>query len=128
MAFFSAQLLQRVNMLRPFIGIILATLLLFCYRPDQDVWTYYKFHHYNPLSSYYGLHPMAQNGVVLLILALVYIKFEPEIRWWCTLMLWSEAAADSIVLKNKAEAEEKLRELNRSIRGSSDRDWETTPF
>lgn len=119
MSFRRANLMNIINSsIRPYVVYflpIIAAVMLWSYRPDQDLWTFGKFHGFSPIGCYYALHPMAQNGILLIELFAVYLAFEPQIRYTATILLWSEAAADEIVMRNKAHLQQVQRELSASL-------------
>ena len=106
-------ILSRINAMRAYLIIPFCALLFFVYGPDEP-FVYLRFHKYNAISSYYCMHPMAQNVVLLAFWFLVYLKFEAQIRYFSTRCFWSEDAADEIVALNNARMEQLQRELNRS--------------
>jgi hypothetical protein len=118
-------LLFRINRYRPYVGFLVLLLLSYYYGPSQDLSTYFRYHDYNPVKAYASLpSSIPQLCIPLMLLCLLYVYFEPCVRYYATLFFWSEEASDEIVAKNKEillRREEELKKaLSRSNLGTSD--------
>lgn len=113
-------LLFRLNHYRPYAGLALLVFLSYYYGPAQDFATYFRYHGYNPLKAYSELpSAVSQICVPLILLVLLYMRFEPCVRYYATLFFWSEEASDEIISKNKQLLKRREEELKKALSRSN---------
>lgn len=112
-------LLFRINHFRPYAGFVLLLLLSYYYGPSQDLSTFLRYHHYNPVKAYAALpSTVSQVCIPLLIVGLLYLRFEHLVRYYATLLFWSEEASDEILQRNKECLLKRAEEVQRALNGS----------
>lgn len=115
-----APLLFRINAYRSYAGFLVLLFLAYYYGPTQDIGTFMRYHDFNPVRAYAALpSPITQVTLPMILIFLLYLRFEDAIRYYITLFTWSEVASDEIVARNKAFREKRLAELSSSCVSSS---------